>query len=169
MNGAVVTSEPLPNWSGKRSRHTWPNGQRIQRLRSTQPSELFLILTFLTGTSGIVADLLVDTDVFIDHLRGSRKLEAHGERLHYSVMTRCELFAGQGTQEETIRQLLAPFEEIPIDRKIAERAGRMRRAGRLRTPDALIAATAAEHQLILVTRNVRDFTGVREVRVRQPR
>lgn len=116
-----------------------------------------------------MADLLVDTDVFIDHLRGSRKLEAEGQRLHYSVVTRCELFAGQGTQEETIRALLAPFEEIPIDRTIAERAGRIRRAGGLRTPDALIAATAAEHGLMLVTRNVRDFMGVREVTIREPR
>lgn len=116
-----------------------------------------------------MADLLVDTDVFIDHLRGSRKLEARGDRLHYSVITRCELFAGQKTQEETIRELLAPFEEIQVDRSLAERAGRLRRSGGLRTPDALIAATAAEHGLTLVTRNNRDFDRVRGVTVRQPR
>ncbi|HVH65636.1 MAG TPA: type II toxin-antitoxin system VapC family toxin [Candidatus Acidoferrum sp.] len=164
-----MKSEPSPNWSGKRLMPTWPKGQRTQPQHSIRPSALFLISKFLTGTSGIVADLLVDTDVFIDHLRGSRKLEAEGQRLHYSVVTRCELFAGQGTQEETIRALLAPFEEIPIDRTIAERAGRIRRAGGLRTPDALIAATAAEHGLMLVTRNVRDFMGVREVTIREPR
>jgi len=38
--------------------------------------------------------------------------------------------------------------------------GRLRRILRIRTPDALIAATALEHGLTLVTRNVRDFAGV---------
>jgi len=41
-----------------------------------------------------VAELLVDTDVFIDHLRGAAELKAGRNRLHYSVITRAELFAG---------------------------------------------------------------------------
>ena len=41
-----------------------------------------------------VADLLVDTDVFIDHLRGARELRPGRNRLHYSVITRCELISG---------------------------------------------------------------------------
>jgi len=119
--------------------------------------------------SGIVPDLLVDTDVFVDHLRGARKLLPSRERVAYSVITRCELFAGSRTQEEPIRRLLAPFQEIPVDRSIAERAGRLRRAGGLRTPDALIAATALEHQLVLVTRNTRDFKRARGLHAREPR
>ena len=115
-----------------------------------------------------MADLLVDTDVFIDHLRGSRKIEEGADRFHYSVVTRCELFAGHETEEETIKRLLEPFQEMPVDRNVAERAGRIRRNSGLRTPDALIAATAMEHQLILVTRNVRDFGSARGLRVRPP-
>jgi toxin FitB len=118
--------------------------------------------------SGIVADLLVDTDVFIDHLRGVKRLEAGEERIAYSVVTRCELFAGRDVEEETVQRLLEPFEEIAVDRNLAERAGRLRRTGGLRTPDALIAATALERQLVLVTRNVRDFKSARGLKLRNP-
>ncbi len=41
-----------------------------------------------------MADVLVDTDVFLDHLRGARPLRTEGRRLHYSVITRPELFSG---------------------------------------------------------------------------
>src|SRR5688572_6700802 len=92
-------------------------------------------------TTGAVADLLVDTDVFVDHLRGAAELKPCRHRLHYSVITRAELFAGN-TASALTTQLLAPFREVAVDRAIAERAGRVAREFRLRLPDALIAATA---------------------------
>jgi predicted nucleic acid-binding protein len=116
-----------------------------------------------------VPDLLVDTDVFVDHLRGARRMQLGRDRILYSVITRCELFAGREAEEETVQRLLEPFEEVPVDRPVAERAGRLRRAGGLRTPDALIAATALEHKLELMSRNVRDFKAVRGLKVRHPR
>jgi predicted nucleic acid-binding protein len=115
-----------------------------------------------------VPDLLVDTDVFVDHLRGARRIQPSRERILYSVVTRCELFAGREAEEETVQLLLEPFEELPVDRPIAERAGRLRRAVGLRTPDALIAATALEHKLVLVTRNTRDFQSARDLKLRSP-
>lgn len=115
--------------------------------------------------NGTVADVLIDTDVFIDHLRGAAELKPKNHRLHYSVITRAELFAGtSGT--DLAAQLLAPFREVAVDRDIAERAGRIRRETGVRLPDALIAATALEHGLTLVTRNAKDFAPVRGLRVR---
>jgi predicted nucleic acid-binding protein len=115
-----------------------------------------------------VADLLVDTDVFVDHLRGARRMQAGRERILYSVITRCELFASRQAEEETVQRLLEPFNEVPVDRSVAERAGRLRRAGGIRTPDALIAATALEHQFVLVTRNTRDFQSAHGLKLRKP-
>jgi hypothetical protein len=114
-----------------------------------------------------VADLLVDTDVFVDHLRGAAPLKAGRNRLQYSVITRAELFAGSSASDLAIR-LLAPFREIPVTRAIAERGGRIRRETGIRLPDALIAATALEGNLTLTTRNRRDFKAVPGLRIRAP-
>lgn len=127
-------------------------------LRPTLPSH--------HATPGNVADLLVDTDVFVDHLRGINELKARRHRLHYSVVTRAELFAGN-TATDLAAQLLAPFREIEVDRAIAQRAGRIAREFGTRLPDALIAATAIEHGLGVVTRNRKDFEPIRGIRMRQ--
>lgn len=89
-------------------------------------------------------------------------------RVSYSTITRFELFAGRGVDEDAISLLLGPFAELPVDRAVAERAGRLRRATAIRTPDALIAATALEHGLVLLTRDARDFEGVVGLRVKAP-
>ena len=115
-----------------------------------------------------MADLLVDTDVFVDHLRGHRPLSLDGDRIHYSVITRAELFAGRETQEEPVRVLLAPFAEVAVDRAIAERGGRLRRELAIALPDALVAATALERDLTLLTQNLKDFEAVPGLSVRSP-
>ncbi len=112
-----------------------------------------------------MADLLVDTDVFIDHLRGAVALVPGRHRLHYSVVTRAELFAGN-TATNLSGQLLAPFRELAVDRAVAERGGRIAREFGVRLPDALIAATALEHGLGLVTRNRKHFDPIRGLRLR---
>lgn len=112
-----------------------------------------------------MADVLIDTDVFVDHLRGAVALRTGRHRIHYSVVTRAELFAGN-TATDLSAQLLAPFRELPVDRDIAERAGRVVREFGTRLPDALIAATAMEHGLSIVTRNRKHFEPIRGVRLR---
>ena len=51
---------------------------------------------------------------------------------------------------------------LPVDAQVADRWGRMvAAAGRpLPAIDSLLAATALAHDLILVTRNVKDFAGL---------
>jgi toxin FitB len=118
--------------------------------------------------SGTVARLLIDSDVLVDHLRGHRRLEVGQDELHVSAITRAELLSGRGSEERRIRRLLEPMSDLPVDAAIAERGGRLRRQSPLRLPDALIAATALQHRLTLVTRNVRDFDGLKGLRLRSP-
>ena len=107
--------------------------------------------------------VLFDTDVVIDHLAGRKPLPV--EDGCYSVITRAELYAGTDVDEPAIDELLDALTEVPVDRDIAQEAGRLRRGSRLRLPDALIAATALATGSRLHTRNVRDFRGVKGLRL----
>ena len=96
--------------------------------------------------------------------------------LFLSVISLSEILRGITRLPESTRrtQLQTWLDEIlrlwfedrilPVTQSIAERLGRW--AGErdskgltLPVPDGLIAATALEHDLTLVTRNVRDFVG----------
>lgn len=63
---------------------------------------------------------------------------------------------------ETDLPNLFPGRILAVDEQVADRWGRMMaQAGRpIPAIDSLIAATAAHHELTLVTRNIRDFAGL---------
>lgn len=113
-----------------------------------------------------MADFLVDTEVFVDHLRGAKFFNPRSHRISYSVVTRAELVAGNSASEH-VQILLSPFRELDVTRTVAERGGRIRRETGIRMPDALIAATAIEHRLSLYARNRSDFEMVRGLRIRE--
>lgn len=113
---------------------------------------------------------LLDTSVLIDALRGVRgraeelaHLVEDGHLLACSVMTVAEIYAGMRPRERTVTvALLDSLETYDVTRKIAERAGLLRRtwAARGKTlalVDLLIASTALDLGLVLVTDNTRDF------------
>jgi hypothetical protein len=116
-----------------------------------------------------MAKYVVDTDIFIDHLRVGVRVPTAPEDSAYSSITRAELYAGRNTDEDVVDVLLGPFEELVIDRVIAETGGRIRRRLQLSMPDALIAATAIETGRTLLTRNAKHFRAVEGLRLRVPK
>ncbi len=87
-----------------------------------------------------------------------------------SIITVEELYYGLSKKpnakiEKYIEKFLAEHTEIlPVTSSIAKKAGILRgqfqKKGATRTQaDMLIAATALEHSLTIVTRNIRDFEG----------
>ena len=134
---------------------------------------------------------LLDTNVLSEFAR-TREPDQHVDRwlkttaeesLFASVLTFAEIRRGiellppgkRRTQlEQWQEDLIASFEMrlLPITKAIADRwavlAAQTQRQGiTLANIDGLIAATALEHDLTLVTRNVKDFAGV-EVPVFNP-
>ena len=124
---------------------------------------------------------LVDTNV-LSELRRKRPeravVEWIGQRprqsLHLSVLTLGEIRKGiEAVRDRPRKQALLDWLEVdlpnyflgrllPVDHAVADRWGRLMAAAGRPVPviDGLLAATAAQHDLALVTRNVKDFAGL---------
>lgn len=103
-----------------------------------------------------------DTCILVDFLNGVARARAEIERYDdkaASVVAWMEVLVGaKGAEEEAIlRDFLARFEILEIDRRTAEEAVRLRRTRRIRLPDAIVWATARVTGALLVTRNTKDF------------
>ncbi len=115
-------------------------------------------------------NVLLDTTVLIDALRGRedrRRLLAElvegGHGLVISAINVGEVYAGMRA-EEAVRTdaFLSSLECYPVTRGIAQKAGALKSAwaGKGRTlalADMIVAATALEHGLVLMTENRKDF------------
>jgi predicted nucleic acid-binding protein len=112
---------------------------------------------------------LFDSNILIDHLRGvpaaATELARYEERA-ISAITWMEVMVGAPPgREPATRAFLDGFRLISIDRPVAERAVALRRAHRLKLPDAIVWASARAHAMLLVTRDAKrlpvDDPGVR--------
>jgi predicted nucleic acid-binding protein len=86
-------------------------------------------------------------------------LEQYDEHF-ISVITYMEVLGYQfkePREEEYINELLGLFRTIYVDQKVADRVVEIRKNHRIKLPDAIIAATALNHDLVLLTRNTEDF------------
>ena len=104
---------------------------------------------------------LLDTNIVIGHLADQYILPNTGNRFSVSTMTVFELLQLAGlsrTEEDKIKIFLAACNQLTITSTIAERAASLARTHyRIGAMDLLIAATALEHHLALITKNLKDF------------
>jgi len=105
---------------------------------------------------------LFDTNILIDYLNGvdaSRtEIERPAERL-ISIVTWMEVLAGarHEAEEEVIEMFLRDFRVVDLTRRVAREAVEIRRARRIRLPDAIVWASARTESAVLVSRNTKDF------------
>ena len=127
---------------------------------------------------------LVDTDWVADYLKGRSHAVTLLNRLFpdglaISIITFAEVYEGiyYGAEprrnEAVFRQFLKGVPVLPISRSVAQRFAQVR--GGLRSkgqlipqPDLFIAATALQHDLTLLTRNVHHFERIPGLAVYQP-
>ena len=88
--------------------------------------------------------------------------------IYVSTIIEVELFGYKGLTEEEagkIELILQTLSIISLDSYLARKAGALRRAYNLKTPDSVIAATALFTGSTLVTRNIRDFKKIPELKL----
>ena len=66
--------------------------------------------------------------------------------------------AENNAEEDQLKDFLAQFQLYDLETDVALNAIKIRHQSHLRLPDAIILATAQIHQIILFTRNTRDFS-----------
>lgn len=115
--------------------------------------------------------MLVDTDVLIWHLRGMPKATQKLDQLDVlslSVVTWLELLQGMRnrTELQAVQKSLAMRRatRLPLTEAITDRAVNLMESltlsHGLQMGDALIAATALEHNLTLLTGNAKHFAAI---------
>jgi predicted nucleic acid-binding protein len=127
-----------------------------------------------------MSDYLVDTNVLIRCLRGMsesidclQQLQDRGE-LYVSVLSRAEILARMWPDEEKrTLQLLSALVSLPVDQAVADAAGRLlfdqaRQGTPMNVPDAIIAATATQQRLTLVSYDAQHFARIPELEVVNP-
>jgi len=89
-----------------------------------------------------------------------------------SLISKLEVLGFQNLQEKD-KKILEDFFEtaetiVPISDEIIERAIRLRQQRRMSLGDAIIAATALEYNLTLVTANTKDFNWITSLNITNP-
>lgn len=113
---------------------------------------------------------IFDTNILIDYLNGfteaKAELSRYDERL-ISVITWMEVMVGTNAESEAaVGRFLNNFRVVGLAGEVAWLGVSLRRAHRLKLPDAIIYATSQVENCLLITRNTKAFrTAFPNVRV----
>lgn len=120
---------------------------------------------------------LIDTNSVIDYLGNKMSIESMAfmnliidETPKVSVITQIEVLGFNAPEEHY--QLLEDFINdsivFQLTDEVIQCCIQLRKAHKIKLPDALIAATAIVYDLILITRNVSDFKKIAKLKTLNP-
>jgi toxin FitB len=117
---------------------------------------------------------LIDTNVLIEYVSNVLPIESRqfveskiNEDFNISVINRIEVL-GHNSSTKDLEQFLNLANVIQLSEQIADKTIRIRKSRRMKLPDAIIASTALEHNLTIISRNVKDFEGIPNLEVINP-
>lgn len=122
-------------------------------------------------------NFLLDTNVLVYHVAGepaaSKFLEETIARQSFrlSILSVIEFLGWHGHTEEDFaecKELIELATIFPVSKEVADKAIELRRSKRIKLADAVIASTALVNNLKLVTGNIQDFKGIRDLQVINP-
>ena len=123
--------------------------------------------------------ILCDTNILIEFYNGNASIkdalqDIGAPNITVSVVTVGELLYGAQDKRELrkMQKHLAFIRQIPIDADISKRFLTLLEeyslSHRLSVPDALIAATALSHGIVLYTLNIKDFRFIPNLQLHRP-
>ena len=117
---------------------------------------------------------LIDSNIIIYHLNGDQLateflLENYQQCL-ISFISVIEVlsFDYSSNDRKLVNDFISNFRRTDIDDFIIQRAIKLRLTKKIKLPDCIIAATALEHNVLLVTRNLKDFQHIDELNIINP-
>ena len=93
------------------------------------------------------------------------------EQLAISVITEIELLCWKTASEndiEVLHNFINDAQVIELEQAIKIKTAEIRKAHRIKLPDAIIAATALVHGLTLISRNTEDFKNITGLSILNP-
>ncbi len=118
--------------------------------------------------------ILLDTNAIIYYLQNDQtcvrvisSLRKKKNTFAISTVTELEIFSLSSLdtiQILRISQWLQDFSIIPLDSSLARKAAQLRREFRIKTPDAIVAATALFYKTSLVTRD-REMNKIKDLKI----
>lgn len=91
---------------------------------------------------------------------------------YVATLSEAEVYSGKdisrSDKKEEVKELLKIYLRVVLDSKLAVKAGEIRRKYGLRIDDAVIAATALSFNLTLITRNLKHFKKVKNLKLLSP-
>lgn len=98
-----------------------------------------------------------------NRLQGIVDLNTH----HLSVINQIELlgFNGPAAEMQTLEAFIASCNVLPLSDAVVQKTIELRKAYKIKLPDAVIAATALVHNFKIITRNISDFDKIQGLEV----
>jgi predicted nucleic acid-binding protein len=117
---------------------------------------------------------LIDTNIIIDFQ--TRSVPAKGQdyiakaidvKFIISFVSYIEVLGYKDVSEE-MENFVSLAEVIELNKSIIDQTILLRKKYKIKLPDALIAATAIAHNLVLLSHNIKDFAGIKGLSALDP-